>query len=98
MTPDLWSPTTDEMARCARISNPNVEVVRQAHEAFNRPDLGVFDLDAFHRLADPDLVADWSRSNGLEAGIYSEEASTQRFRNTFFEAFERAVVKPPEFG
>jgi len=45
----------------------NVEIVRQAHEAFNRPDLGVFDLDAFYRLADPDLVVDWSRSNGLEA-------------------------------
>jgi ketosteroid isomerase-like protein len=75
----------------------NVEIVRQAHEAFNRPDLGVFDLDAFYRLADPDLVVDWSRSNGLEAGIYRGEAATRRFWNTFFEAFERVVVEPLEF-
>jgi uncharacterized protein len=75
----------------------NVEIVRQAHEAFNRPDLGVFDLDGFYRLADPDLVVDWSRSNGLEAGIYRGEAATRRFWNTFFEAFERVVVEPLEF-
>jgi ketosteroid isomerase-like protein len=75
----------------------NVEIARQAHEAFNRPDLGVFDLDAFYLLADPDLVVDWSRSNGLEAGIYRGEAATRRFWNTFFEAFERVVVEPLEF-
>jgi ketosteroid isomerase-like protein len=79
------------------MSHANVEVVRKAHEAFNRPDLGVFDLDAFYRLADPDLVVDWSRSNGLEAGIYRGEAATRRFWNTFFEAFERVVVEPLEF-
>jgi len=48
------------------MSRENVEIARQAHKAFNRPDLGVFDLDAFYRLADPDLVIDWSRSAGLE--------------------------------
>ena len=74
-----------------------MEIVRQAHEAFNRPDLGVFDLDAFYRLADPDLVVDWSRSDGLEAGIYRGEAATRRFWNTFFEVFERVVVEPLEF-
>jgi ketosteroid isomerase-like protein len=79
------------------VSQENVEIARQAHEAFNRPDLGVFDLDALYRLADPDLVLDWSRSNGLEAGIYRGEAATRRFWNTFFEAFERVVVEPLEF-
>ena len=79
------------------MSKENVEIARQAHEAFNRPDLGVFDLDALYRLADPDLVVDWSRSNGLEAGIYKGEAATRRFWNTFFEAFERVVVEPLEF-
>jgi ketosteroid isomerase-like protein len=79
------------------MSQENVEIARQAHEAFNRPDLGVFDLDAFYRLADPDLVVDWSRSDGLEAGIYRGEAATRRFWNTFFEAFERVVVEPLEF-
>jgi ketosteroid isomerase-like protein len=79
------------------MSQENVELVRAGFEAFNRPDLGVFDLDALYRLADPDLVVDWSRSNGLEAGIYRGEAATRRFWNTFFEAFERVVVEPLEF-
>jgi ketosteroid isomerase-like protein len=79
------------------MSQENVEVARQAHEAFNRPDLGVFDLDAFYRLAAPDLVVDWSRSAGLEAGIYRGEAASRRFWSTFFEAFERVVVEPLEF-
>jgi ketosteroid isomerase-like protein len=79
------------------VAEGNVEVVREAHEAFNRPDLGVFDLDAFYRLTDPYLVVDWSRSNGLEAGVYRGEAATRRFWNTFFEAFERVVVEPLEF-
>jgi ketosteroid isomerase-like protein len=79
------------------MSQENVEIVRQAHEAFNRPDLGVFDLDAFYRLADPDLVVDWSRSGGLEAGIYRGEAASRRFWSTFFEAFDRVVVEPLEF-
>jgi ketosteroid isomerase-like protein len=79
------------------MSHENVELARQAHEAFNRPDLGVFDLDAFYRLAAPDLVVDWSRSGGLEAGVYRGEASSRRFWSTFFEAFESVVVEPLEF-
>jgi ketosteroid isomerase-like protein len=78
------------------MSQENVEIARQAHEAFNRPD-GVFDLDGFHRLTDPDLVVDWSRSAGLEAGIYKGEAASRRFWSTFFQAFERVVVEPLEF-
>ena len=74
-----------------------MEIARQAHEAFNRPDLGVFDLDSFYRLAHPDLVVDWSRSAGLGAGIYRGEAASRRFWSTFFEAFERVVVEPLEF-
>jgi len=79
------------------VSRQNVEIAQKAHEAFNRPDLGVFDLDAFYRLANPDLVVDWSRSDGLEAGTYRGEAATRRFWNTFFDAFERVVVEPLEF-
>jgi ketosteroid isomerase-like protein len=79
------------------MSRENVEIAREAAEAFNRPDLGVFDLDAFYRLADAELVIDWSRSGGLEAGIYRGEVATRRFWSTFFEAFERVVVEPLEF-
>jgi ketosteroid isomerase-like protein len=79
------------------MSQQNVKIARQVHEAFNRPDVGVFDLDALYRLADPGLVVDWSRSEGLEAGVYRGEAATRRFWNTFFEAFDRVVVEPLEF-
>src|SRR3954452_1197493 len=79
------------------MSQEILEIAREAHEAFNRPDLGVFELDAFYRFADPDLVVDWSRSAGLEAGIYRGEAATRRFWSTFFDAFERVVVEPLEF-
>jgi ketosteroid isomerase-like protein len=79
------------------MSQENVEIARQAHETFNRPEHGNFDLDAFHRLAAPDLVVDWSRSAGLSAGIYEGEAASRRFWGTLFEAFERVVVEPLEF-
>jgi ketosteroid isomerase-like protein len=79
------------------MSLENVEIARRAHEAFRRPDRGVFDLDAFYRYADPDLVVDWSRSHGLEAGIYRGEAQTRGFWDTFSEAFDEVVVEPLEF-
>jgi ketosteroid isomerase-like protein len=79
------------------MSQENVEIARRAHEAFSRADLDVFDLDAFYRYTDPDVVVDWSRSHGLEAGVYRGEAETRRFWDTFFEAFDRVVVEPLEF-
>jgi ketosteroid isomerase-like protein len=79
------------------MSQGNVEIARQIAAAFNRPDHGDFDLAAFYRLADPDVVVDWSRSGGLEAGIYRGERASRRFWSTFFEAFERVVVEPLEF-
>jgi ketosteroid isomerase-like protein len=79
------------------VSQENVEIARQAHEAFSHPRLDGFDLDRFYRYADPDLVIDWSRSDGVEAGIYGGEAETRRFWSTFFEVFDRVVVEPLEF-
>jgi ketosteroid isomerase-like protein len=79
------------------MSQENVEVARRAHEAFSHPGPAGFDLDAFYPYTDPDLVVDWSRSNGLEAGIYRGEAETRRLWDTFFEAFDRVVVEPLEF-
>jgi ketosteroid isomerase-like protein len=76
----------------------NVEVVRKAHEAFSNPGRGAFDVDTLYRYyADHDLVVDWSRSEGLEAGIYRGEAATRRFWSTFFDAFDRVVVEPLEY-
>jgi ketosteroid isomerase-like protein len=79
------------------VSQENVEIVRKAHEAFSRPDLDAFDVDALYRYADPDLVVDWSRSEGLEAGIYRGEAATRRFWSTFFDSFHRVVVEPLDY-
>jgi ketosteroid isomerase-like protein len=90
-----WTPC--ERRSVAAVSQENVEIVRQAHEAFNRPDLGAFDIEALYRHADPDLVVDWSRSHGLEAQTYRGEAATRRFWDTFFEVFERVAVEPLDF-
>ncbi len=79
------------------MSQENVEIARRAHEAFDRPDIHAFDLEVFYRYANPDMVLDWSRSHGLEAGIYRGEAATRRFWNTFFEAFDDVVAEPLDF-
>jgi ketosteroid isomerase-like protein len=74
------------------VSQENVEVVREAIAAFSRRD-----LDGATRDTHPDVEVDWSRSRGLEAGIYSGRAATRRFWSTFYEAFDRIVVVPTEF-
>ena len=43
----------------------NVEVARQAIDAFNRRD-----VDAMRALGDEDFVYDWSRSKGPIQGVY----------------------------
>jgi hypothetical protein len=47
------------------MSRENVDIVRQAIDAFNRHDLA-----AAGRDWDPEATVDWSRSEGVEAGIY----------------------------
>ena len=79
------------------MSEENVEIVRRAHRAFSHPGPDGFDLDTLYPHADPELVVDWSRSNGVEAGIYRGEAETRRLWATFFEVFDRVVVEPLEF-
>jgi ketosteroid isomerase-like protein len=74
------------------MSQENVEVVRRALDAFNQRD-----LDAITRDIDADIEVDWSRSPGVEAGIYLGPAATRRFWNTFLEMFDRVVVVPEEF-
>jgi ketosteroid isomerase-like protein len=72
------------------MSQENVEIVRRAIEAFNRRDLDAVD-------SDPDVEVDWSRSRGVEAGIYRGREATTQFWNTFLEAFDRIVTTPEEF-
>jgi hypothetical protein len=50
----------------------NVELVQRAIDAFIQRD-----LDAAVRESDPDVVVDWSRSAGPEAGIYHGYQATR---------------------
>ena len=50
------------------MSQENVEMVRRAIDAFNQRD-----LEAATRDNDPEVEVDWSRSRGVEAGIYRDE-------------------------
>jgi ketosteroid isomerase-like protein len=79
------------------MSRENVEIARRIHEAFSHPRADGFDLDRFYRHAAPGLVVDWSRSNGVEAGVYRGETETRRLWTTFFEVFDHVVVEPLEF-
>ena len=73
------------------MSQENVEIVRRAIEAFNRRD-----LDARFATAHPDVEVDWSRSRGVEAGIYRGREETRRFWSTFYASFDRIVAVPEE--
>jgi ketosteroid isomerase-like protein len=74
------------------MSRENVEIVRQAIECFNRGD-----LDAAARYSDPEVEVDWSRSRGLEAGIYCGRQAARDFWNTFLDMFHQITVIPDEF-
>ena len=61
----------------------NVELVRQATEAFSRGD-----FEGFLQSWAPDAVVDWSNSRGLEARVYRGHADIRAFATQFREAFE----------
>jgi ketosteroid isomerase-like protein len=74
------------------MSQENVEVVRLAYAAFSEPD-----LDALAELTDPNWVFDFSRSIGLEKGVYRGHEQVFRFAATNAEAFERFQLSPVEY-
>jgi ketosteroid isomerase-like protein len=74
------------------MSQENVEVVRRAIEAFSSGD-----LDAATQTADPEIEVDWSKSSGVEAGVYRGLAQARQFWATFHDVFERIEVLPVEF-
>jgi ketosteroid isomerase-like protein len=73
------------------MSQENVEVVLSAIEAFNRRDLATATRDTV-----ADIEVDWSRSSGVEAGVYRGRAATWRFWSTFLDAFDPILVTPEE--
>lgn len=65
----------------------NVEIVSRTLEAFNERD-----TDALVDRYDPEVVADWSRSPGVEAGIYRGHAEVRRLLLSVLEAWDRITV------
>jgi ketosteroid isomerase-like protein len=74
------------------MSRANVEVVREALDAYTRRD-----LDALRALSDPDLELDWSASRGWLAGVYRGLDEALRFYAGYFEAFDEIVIEPDRF-
>jgi ketosteroid isomerase-like protein len=69
----------------------NLDIVRRAIDAFSRGE-----LHTALRDADPEAVVDWTRSPGLDRGVYRGHEQARRFMGTFHELFERVQVDPEE--
>jgi ketosteroid isomerase-like protein len=74
------------------MSQENVEIVRRAFEAYNRRD-----LDAAFRDVAPEIELDWSRSRGVQAGIYRGIEAGRDFWRNFLEMFDPLIITPDEF-
>jgi ketosteroid isomerase-like protein len=74
------------------MSQENEEVIRRNIEAFNRRD-----LDELLQTYDPNAEVDWSRSPGVEAGIYRGREAIGDLWSTFFETWERLTLSVDEF-
>jgi ketosteroid isomerase-like protein len=79
------------MGYSAPMSPENVEIVRRAIDAFDQRD-----LDAALREVDPEVEVDWSRSAGLEAGIYRGYQAVRGFWSTFLEMFDQISTTADE--
>jgi len=74
------------------VSRENVEIVRQALDAYTRRD-----LDALKELHHSDLELDWSASRGPLAAVYRGFDEALRFYAEYYETFEATVVVPDRF-
>ena len=74
------------------ISSQNVEVVWRSIDAFNRRDLDLAGQDW-----DPEALLDWSRSEGVDAGIYRGEEAIRAFWGGWLQMFDQFDFKPDEF-
>jgi ketosteroid isomerase-like protein len=74
------------------VSRENVEIVWRAIDAFNRRDLDLAGQDW-----DAEAVLDWSRSEGVDAGIYRGREAIRAFWGTWLEMFDQFEFKPDEF-
>jgi ketosteroid isomerase-like protein len=74
------------------MSQENVEIVRRVIESFTERD-----LDAALRDNDPEIEVDWSRSTGVEAGVYHGYQAVRAFWSTFIDTFDPIIVTVDEF-
>lgn len=74
------------------MSKENVEIVRRAAAAFNRPN-----LEGLTEVVSPDLVLDWSQSVGPQKGIYNGLAGAAEWMEAIREAFESFRIEPTGF-
>jgi ketosteroid isomerase-like protein len=74
------------------MSQENVEIVRQAIEAWNRRDLTT--LSGLWR-ADGEI--DWSRARGPLKGVYRGRGERETFWDEFFSTFEDVQVELSDF-
>jgi ketosteroid isomerase-like protein len=74
------------------MSQENVQVARQAIDAFNRRD-----LDALRALNDPGVELDFSASRGVDATVYRGIEAVLSFWMTYFEVFDEIVIRPDRF-
>jgi ketosteroid isomerase-like protein len=70
------------------VSRENVEIVKQALDAYPQRD-----IEAMRAVADPDIVLDWSASEGWMAGVYRGFAEVDRVWEGLWEAFEEIVTE-----
>ena len=66
--------------------------MRRTFEAYNRRD-----LDAAFRDVDPEIELDWTRSRGVQAGIYRGIQASRDFWRNLLEMFDPLINTPDEF-
>jgi ketosteroid isomerase-like protein len=70
------------------MSQENVELVREAVDAYNRRD-----LDATLERWVPDAMLDWSNSHGPDAEVYRSRRQIRAFMHRFLEAWDEVRVE-----
>ena len=69
-----------------------MEIVRKALDAYPRRD-----IEAMRAVSDPDVVLDWSASEGWMAGVYRGFAEVDRVWEGLWGAFEEIVIEPERY-
>ena len=70
------------------MSQENVELVREALDAYNRRD-----LDAMLAHWAPDAVVDWSNSDGPDAEVYRSRREIRAFMDRFLETWDEVRIE-----